>query len=70
MTVGVTGVWRSCAVTGSAADGAVPRAWQYPDRCLVTLCQKCHRHVHLMRHVRFTLWLILLVAVAILLRMK
>jgi len=43
-------------------DGRQP--WQYPDRCLVTLCEKCHRHVHLMRHVRYAIWLILLLAVA------
>lgn len=38
--------------------------WQYPDRCLVTLCEKCHRHVHLMRHVRYAVWLAILLAVA------
>ncbi len=38
--------------------------WQYPDRCLVTLCEDCHRHVHLMRHVRFFLWTAILLAVA------
>ena len=43
--------------------------WQYSDHCLVTLCEKCHRHVHLMRHVRYVLWLILLVTAAFVLRM-
>jgi len=43
--------------------------WQYSDRCLVTLCEKCHRHVHLMRHVRYVLWLALLLTAAIVLRM-
>lgn len=43
--------------------------WQYPDCSLVTLCEKCHRHVHLMRHVRYVLWLILLVTAAFVLRM-
>lgn len=38
--------------------------WQYPDRCLVTLCEKCHRHVHLMRHVRYAILLVILLAVA------
>lgn len=42
--------------------------WQYPDRCLVTLCEKCHRHVHLMRHLRYTLWLGLLMLTAYVLR--
>lgn len=43
--------------------------WQYPDRCLVTLCEKCHRHVHLMQHIRYALWLTLLLTAAIVLRM-
>lgn len=43
--------------------------WQYSDRCLVTLCEKCHRHVHLMRHVCYVLWLALLLTAAIVLRM-
>lgn len=38
--------------------------WQYPDRCLVTLCERCHQHVHLMRHVRYAIWLAILLAVA------
>lgn len=38
--------------------------WQYPDRCLVTLCETCHRHVHLMRHVRSVIWIILLSVLA------
>ena len=43
--------------------------WQYPDRCLVTLCERCHRHVHLMQHIRYALWLILLVTIAFVIRM-
>ncbi len=43
--------------------------WQYSDRCLVTLCEKCHRHVHLMRHVRYVLLLALFLTAAIVLRM-
>lgn len=42
--------------------------WQYPDRCLVTLCEKCHRHVHLMRHLRFAFWLSILLAIAYVLK--
>ena len=38
--------------------------WQYPDRCLVTLCEKCHRHIHLMRHVRSLIWIAVLLAIA------
>lgn len=36
------------------------KPWQYPDRYLVTLCEKCHHREHLMRHVRFFIWLSLL----------
>lgn len=38
--------------------------WQYPDRCLVTLCEKCHHHVHLMCHVRSLIWIAVLLAIA------
>lgn len=33
------------------------KPWEYPDRCLVTLCRRCHRRVHLTR----TLWKIITV---------
>ena len=44
------------------------KPWQYPDRCLVTLCEKCHRHVHLMRHVWFVVRMVILLAAAWLLK--
>lgn len=42
--------------------------WQYPDRCLVTLCERCHHRVHLYRHICFGVWVVLLLAIAYLLR--
>ena len=38
--------------------------WDYPDRCLVTLCETCHRRVHLLRTVNYFIRLIILLAVA------
>ena len=40
------------------------KPWQYPDRCLVTLCEKCHHHVHFVRQVFSVLWIVVLVALA------
>lgn len=39
------------------------KPWQYPDRCLITLCERCHRHVHLMRYVRKVIILIIMLLV-------
>ena len=44
------------------------KPWQYPDRCLVTLCEHCHNHVHRMRHIRFAVWLIILLTATYLLK--
>lgn len=38
--------------------------WQYPDRCLVTLCERCHRRVHLMQFVRYLIGLLVLLVIA------
>lgn len=43
--------------------------WQYPDRCLITLCEKCHRHVHFMQAFWRFLF-ILLAAAAVFMFMK
>lgn len=42
--------------------------WQYPDSNLVTLCERCHRRVHLMQHVRWAIWMLIMMLAAYLLR--
>lgn len=44
------------------------KPWQYPDRSLITLCEDCHHHIHLMRHVRFAVYLIVLIIIALVLK--
>ena len=44
------------------------RPWEYSDRYLVTLCEQCHRHVHLMRHVWFAVWFTVMIIIAYLLK--
>ena len=46
------------------------RPWQYPDRCLVTLCESCHHHVHRMRIVRYLIRLAILISIALFVRYK
>lgn len=42
--------------------------WLYPDRCLITLCERCHRRVHLIQHIRRIFWIILLIIAAVVIR--
>ena len=39
------------------------KPWQYSDRCLVTLCEKCHHHVHLMRQIIAVVWTVILLII-------
>ena len=38
--------------------------WQYPDSNLITLCENCHRRVHLIQDIRYAVTILLMILAA------